>query len=244
MRNWASSLLALFLLAGPAWADITVDATNSADSGSPQVSLLAVTLTVGASATDVYLCVGWGAGGGVTISSVAVSGCASASLTELAALAQNNAVGGALYQWATPAAGSCTFTVTPSADTRMAVGVISYTGVATTGTAAITGANNTDSPSIAVTSVTGDTVVGCIAHANETVTITVDGSQTLRFQDVTSNPTSSVNRWITGSDETASGTSTPHSGTLSASGTWVAVGVALTPVPGRRDAGAFGGRRR
>lgn len=146
---------------------------------------------------------------------------------------QDPALGGIafvkVYRKKAPSAGSTAVAFTASSN-HLAIGVITFSGVDQT-TPDRTPAHergNSSGPSVSVTTVSGDIVAEFFAWptTSNAPTFTNDGSQTSRQHIV------SGGQGLAIAQETASGTSTTASGTLSGSTLWAALAVPLIAASG------------
>ena len=182
-------LLVLLCLPSLVWAAIAFDNGGVATGSGPTAAL---SLTVGSGTNRLLVChIMWGHTATITVSSVAVTGCGSASLTQLAGTAVGTANNFQTDTWylKAPPSGACTITSTMSGppNNSYVLGCESYSGVDQTSTfgTPTTGTGTTASASITVTGSAGDyidaaigaPIFSAIVNANSSAWVSNDGTK-------------------------------------------------------------------
>lgn len=211
---------------------IAFDAAISGNTGTPLASTLTVNLTVG-SISDGIIVIGANIhsnGSNVSVGTLLVDG---ATATFVAAANDASGSRSELWYFLAPAAGSRAIAVTlaAAATRRFVVGAVSYSGVdqVTPVGTAVTATGNSTSGSVVVTSATGELVVDTFAKRDTNEVLTVNGAQTQRYIDQTTNGTTSSNVIGAGSEQAGAASVTMSWSWLTNSRRWAQVGVPLKP---------------
>lgn len=211
---------------------IAFDAQNSNNTGSATNTGLTVSLTVG-SITNGIIVIGvmiHENGGSTPVSTLLVDG---VSATFLAAVSEGTGVARAeLWYFLAPASGARSIVATLGTARRFVMGAVSYSGVSQStpfGTA-VTNSGNATTGSVVVTSATGELVVDAFCKRDTTEALTVDASQTQRYNNQTTNGTDSSNEIGAGSEEAGAASVTMSWSWLTNNRRWAQVGAPLKPV--------------
>ena len=215
---------------------VSIDATSSSNSGSGVASSLTVSHTCAINAN--YLLVGVvnyeGDNSPNTISTVTYNAVGMTKVEDqLGTESNEKAVRATLWKLANPASGADDIVITPSADSRMVGGGVSFIGVSGTtplGTA-VKAASGTTSVSVNVTDANASGIVVNIAGKhNSGETLDVGAGQAEQWEDVTTNATAGSNCVGAMSTEIGSGTvAMSYSSSASRSMATVAVCVMAAP---------------
>jgi hypothetical protein len=224
-------LLALRPASAPPPAVIAVDNVSSTNSGSANASSLTWAHTV--SGSNRYLVVGVSINNenSGTVSGVTYNGQA---LTSLGTATNGTNARVEMWGMLAPPTGTHNVVVTLSTSQRFTAGAVSFTGVHQT-TPLGTLASNTGtslSASVAASSASGEVVVDVVAKKNSDSTLTVGADQTQRWNEVTTNSTTSNN--VVGAASTEPGAASVTMSWFISGGSsrpWAIVAIPLKPAP-------------
>ena len=209
--------------------NITFDSASNATTGASSVSSLTWSHTTGSN-TNRLLLVGVSVGDGNTsVSSIKYNG---TNLTKVGDAKNANKVKVELWRLINPPSGIYNVVVTVSGSAKFVSGATTYSGVhQTSPLGTIAKANGTNvNPKATVSGTSTDLVIDVVAAKDSSRTLSVNASQTQRYQGVTTASTASIN--VRGGGSSKQGASSvTMSWSLSPSGSdWAIVAVAIKRV--------------